>query len=422
MAVAQDILGDPQGAAEVTTDTFHALWHHLDQLEDPNGFGAWALETSRSFAQERLPAPGDDKERHPPVPLFFNPAALSTMVSNALASRGVPAAAGHAAGAPTALLSQVPAGAAGNSARAGFSGSAGSNTILGGSVAGAAEAADVFQTVAKGVTLDQTESVQRAHRYELPEPSHWGEVLRSTRLVAAALAAAVVVLAGAVLWLSHRNDDGKIAVSDQSVAAPSTAPTTTLAGGAAAGAVSSDTTDTSPSSTETSTTDATTVNATTTILAPVTTRSTVGSTTRSTSTRPSSTVTATTVTTEPTTPTSKPTTTATTAGSSSTKQTATTLDSTTVSRTTGSTVAKPTIDQLAVTLGLARCASGGSSYVVSWVTTNASTVTGSVLVKLPLSFSGKGRGSFSFCAPSSTVVTLTATGPGGTATARTTTP
>ncbi len=50
---AQDVVGDPQAAAEVATDTFHALWFHLDRLEDAEAFGAWAVETSRTFARQR---------------------------------------------------------------------------------------------------------------------------------------------------------------------------------------------------------------------------------------------------------------------------------------------------------------------------------------------------------------------------------
>ena len=81
--VAQDILGDPQAAAEVATDTFHALWYHLDRLEDPEGFGAWAVETSRTFAHERLAAPGD-REEAVPVPMLATAPDAAAAVAVAL--------------------------------------------------------------------------------------------------------------------------------------------------------------------------------------------------------------------------------------------------------------------------------------------------------------------------------------------------
>ena len=459
LSIAQDILGDPQAAAEVATDTFHALWFHLDRLEDAEGFGAWAVETSRTFAHERLGAPTvDDRERNPPVPLLTSAPDAAAAVAVALVARGLPAGAGlgealHGAGlagavnapfAPPAAVgvaSPTPAGFAGAAppgpAPAGFAGAAppgpyappvgfagtpGSGSILGAGMGSVAEAATAMPA-ALGAFGDDATSPFRSHRYE-PPPR--GSLLRSPQVLAGAAAVVLLIVAGALLLLTRGGgDDLDTAADVATTLPPDTTPAAPLvsAPDSSASSATAVTEPTSSSSTEATTTS--TTGASTTSRRVTTTRATTSTTRVTATTATTASTTATTATSvTPTTPTTASTTSSSESTTSSTSVTRTTPStrSTTSSSTSSSVEPKPVILTFTVTAGRSTCPVGAAKlqpYSASWTSSNAET---SSLAVNGVTYDGKGQGTKAFCALKGASVGLTVTGPGGKASMSRTTP
>lgn len=451
---AQDILGDPQGAAEVATDTFHALWYHLDRLDDPDGFGAWAVETSRTFARERLASP-QNREEAAPVPMLATAPDAAAAVAVALVARGLPSAAGlgdalHAASgaigspfgpsaagsvgstpAPAGFAGAVPAapspagfagavpgppqlspaGFAGNASGPGFAGTPGSGSILGGPVGQAAEMGTQAMPSLGAFGAAADEPLQRLHRYEPPSRSG---LLGSPQALAGIAATVVLILVGA-LFLATRGDDNETATDAVSTTtAPPAAPSASAPSSAPAGTEAP--TSTAGSTSEASIAPATEAPTTSTTRQATTssTRASTASTTTATSASTTASTTApTTATTAPTTASSQPTT----SSSSVTRTTPTTAPTT-----TPTTEPKPVIGTFTVAANPNGSCVGAAAkllpYTATWSATNADT---SSLAVNGVTYDGKAKDSRNFCALSGTRVTLTVTGPGGDASlARTT--
>ena len=220
LGAAQDLVGERAEAARVATDTFQSVWLHLDELADPDDFGAWVLLTSRTFARQRQ-AERDPSVAAPSGPLFDNEDELRRAVAKVLVRRQVPAlrttaevpdpvpAAVGAASASPPVRFEPPAVEPAGSEPARFE-------------AAAAEAAPELAS-------------DRVHRY------HWGPAepslgladrLRSFRLSPGTLVALAIVLVGSVIWLMSRDETSQI---DGGRPAPLFAPAapTTIDGAAA---------------------------------------------------------------------------------------------------------------------------------------------------------------------------------------------
>lgn len=183
LGAAQDIVGERAEAARVATDTFQSVWLHLDELADPDGFGAWVLLTSRTFARQRQ-AERDPSAVAPSGPLFDNEDELRRAVAKVLCRRQVPA-----------LGEKVRVGA--GAGRADPEPSAGS-----GPGPGSDPVAEVPEM-----------AFDRLHRY------HWAvtdpapgvaDRIRTFRLSPGTLVALAIVLLGSVIWLISRDDTSQI--------------------------------------------------------------------------------------------------------------------------------------------------------------------------------------------------------------------
>lgn len=452
LGVAQDILGDPQAAAEVATDTFHALWYHLDRLEDPEGFGAWAVETSRTFAQERLGTPAD-REEATPLPILAAAPDAAAAVAIALVARGLPSAAGlgqalpSAAGAigspfgpaaagfagsapgPAGFAGAVPpagspmgfagatlpappqtppAGFAGGAPASGFAGTPGSGSILGGPAGQAADMATQAMPSLGAFGPPDDTSMPRVHRYE-PPPR--GGMLRSPQTLAGIAAVIVLVVVGALLLT--RGDSSTTAADAATttvppaapvVSAPTSAPTTTVATTASTTSESSTTSTTAASSTSTTrkaTTSTTKASTTSTATTRATTTATSASTTASTTATTSATT---------------PTTAATTSSSQVTRTTPTSSStSSSSSSSSSSTVPKPVIDSFTLVVNTdVVCAVGTAQkgYTAAWSASNATTSALTVGTDAPIRVAS-GKGSRNFCAVKGTAVQVAVSGAGG---------
>ncbi len=179
LGAAQDIVGERAEAARVATDTFQSVWLHLDELADPNGFGAWVLLTSRTFARQRQ-AERDPSAVAPSGPLFDNEDELRRAVAKVLCRRQVPA-----------LGEKVQVGAA--------AGPADPEPMAGPEIDPMAEVPEM--------------AFDRLHRY------HWAvtdpapgvaDRIRTFRLSPGTVVALAIVLLGSVIWLVSRDDTSEI--------------------------------------------------------------------------------------------------------------------------------------------------------------------------------------------------------------------
>ncbi len=449
LGVAQDILGDPQAAAEVATDTFHALWYHLDRLDDPEGFGAWAVETSRTFAYQRLASPVD-RDQTTPVPTLATAPDAAAAVAVALVARGLPsaaglgqalqgatgaiaspfgpAAAGAASSAPApagfagavpstpppagfagATLPAPPAGFAGGAP--GFAGTPGSGSILGGPVGQAADmATQAMPSLGAFDAMDEG-AVPRVHRYEPPPRSG---LLRSPQVLAGISAAVILVVVGALLLLT-RGDDTATAASEPTTlppAAPSISEPTSASASTEA-PTSSATSDPATTSISEGPTTSSTRGTTSTTRATTSSTATTRATTTATSASTTGSTTATTTATSPTTPTTG----ATTTSSSVTRTTPTSssTSSSSSSSSSSSTVPQPVIDSFTIVVNADRvCAVGTAErgYTATWSASNATSSALTVGTKAPIRVAA-GKGSSTFCAVKGTAVQVAVSGPGG---------
>ncbi len=179
LGAAQDIVGTQTEAARVATDTFQSVWLHLDELADPDGFGAWVLLTSRTFARQRQ-AERDPSAMAPSGPLFDNEDELRRAVAKVLCRRQVPA---------LGEMVRVGAGMGGADPEPTFG--AGPDPIV--------EAPDM--------------APDRLHRYHwaVTEPAPGvADRIRTFRLSPGTVVALAIVLLGSVIWLISRDDTSEI--------------------------------------------------------------------------------------------------------------------------------------------------------------------------------------------------------------------
>ncbi len=440
--VAQDILGDPQAAAEVATDTFHALWYHLDRLEDAEGFGAWAVETSRTFARERQAAPAD-REETAPVPLLATAPDAAAAVAVALVARGLPSAAGLADGlhgaagatigasaagaagpapAPAGFAGAVPAGPspagfaggtalappqapvgfAGGAPGSGFAGTPGSGSILGGSAGPAAEMATQGLPSLGAFGPPDDTSMERVHRYEPPPRAG---LLQSPQVLAGLAAAVILVVIGALALLS-RSGGNETAAEDVTTTVPPAAPSVSEATSVPATAGTSTTATTAASTTAESSTATSTAATSTTRRATTSTTSTAG--TPSTTTASTA---ATTATTAPTTSSSQPTT-----STTSVTRTTPTDSTSSSSSSSSSTIPKPVITSFTLVanpkLACDSPAANLQGYTATWSASDATASALTIGTEAPIRVAA-GKGSRSFCALRGTAVQVAVSGPGG---------
>lgn len=179
LGAAQDIVGERAEAARVATDTFQSVWLHLDELADPDGFGAWVLLTSRTFARQRQ-AERDPSAVTPSGPLFDNEDELRRAVAKVLCRRQVPA---------LGEKIRVSVGV------------------------GGAEPEPMAGTEPDPVVEPPEMASDRLHRY------HWAvadpapgvaERIRTFRLSPGTVVALAIVLLGSVIWLISRDDTSEI--------------------------------------------------------------------------------------------------------------------------------------------------------------------------------------------------------------------
>lgn len=179
LGAAQDIVGEQTEAARVATDTFQSVWLHLDELADPDGFGAWVLLTSRTFARQRQ-AERDPSAVAPSGPLFDNEDELRRAVAKVLCRRQVPA---------LGEVVRVGAGMGGADPEPTFG-------------AGPDPIAEVPDT-----------APDRLHRYHwaVTEPAPGvADRIRTFRLSPGTVVALAIVLLGSVIWLISRDDTSQI--------------------------------------------------------------------------------------------------------------------------------------------------------------------------------------------------------------------
>ncbi len=181
LGAAQDIVGEQTEAARVATETFQSVWQHLDELADPEGFGAWVLLTSRTFARQRL-AERDPSAPAPSGPLFDSEDELRRAVAKVLCRRQVPA---------LGEMARVRAGTGGADP-----------DLLSAQGAGPGPGAELPEL-----------ATDRLHRY------HWAvadpapgvaDRIRTFRLSPGTVVALAIVLLGSVIWLINRDDSSEI--------------------------------------------------------------------------------------------------------------------------------------------------------------------------------------------------------------------
>ncbi len=204
LGAAQSLVGEQAEAARVATDTFQSVWLHLDELADPDEFGAWVLLTSRTFARQRQ-AQLDPSAATPSGPLFDNEDELRRAVAKVLVRRDVPALVltPPAAPSPITLAALAPAAPA--------------------------------WSEPEPAPASSDPAPDRLHRYHWTptEPSvGLADRVRSFRLSPGTLVALAIVLLGSVIWLMSRDDSSQI---DGGRSVPLFAPSapTTIDGAAA---------------------------------------------------------------------------------------------------------------------------------------------------------------------------------------------
>lgn len=179
LGAAQDIVGERAEAARVATDTFQSVWLHLDELADPDGFGAWVLLTSRTFARQRQ-AERDPSAVTPSGTLFDNEDELRRAVAKVLCRRQVPALGEKV---------RVSAGGGGDDQQ----------PMAGPEPDPVAEVPEM--------------AFDRIHRYHWavtdPAPG-MAERIRTFRLSPGTVVALAIVLLGSVIWLVSRDDTSEI--------------------------------------------------------------------------------------------------------------------------------------------------------------------------------------------------------------------
>jgi len=207
LAAAEDMLGDQTEAARVATDTFQSVWLHLDELADPDGFGAWVLLTSRTFARQRRDGRDPSADGHA-GPVFANSDELRRAVAKVLVRRQVPA-----------LGQPVPAAAAGPARDH----EGDPDTVV---------PVDAGQPPELAVAGTATDRLHRYHWAPAEPASGMAERILSFRPSVGTVVAVAIMLLGSVIWLISRDDSSEI---DGSRPAPLFSPAgpTTIDGAAA---------------------------------------------------------------------------------------------------------------------------------------------------------------------------------------------
>ena len=200
LTAAEDILTARADAARVAADTFQAVWLHLDDLADPEGFGAWVLLTSRTFARqylvERVPGAITPSE-----PLFQDVDQLRRAVAKVLVRRQVPALCG--APAPSGPVYELAVASSSGPVAA----SGGTADRLPSPPPDPALSTPAPAMVPADVGIDL--APVRVHRYAWSggeSTLSLGERIRSVRLSPGTLFAVAIVLVGSLIWLVSRGD------------------------------------------------------------------------------------------------------------------------------------------------------------------------------------------------------------------------
>lgn len=184
LGAAEALVGSRAEAARVATDTFQSVWLHLDELGDPEGFGAWVLLTSRTFARQRQ-TERDPSAGVPSGPPFDNDDELRWAVAKVLVRRQVPAL-----GQPVPAPSAVPPPGPG--------------------VPSPPSAVGAGPGPVAALSEPATDRLHRYHWAPAEPASGVRERILSFRLSPGTLVALAIVLLGSVIWLMSRDGSSQI--------------------------------------------------------------------------------------------------------------------------------------------------------------------------------------------------------------------